>query len=137
MTNLQSKINEVKVTYVCEEGIQYKTYHCTNIPIENIADFVSLESRLEQPGFYELEKTILEEGMRNPILLVPNSIEEYEAGSATVNATYLSQFNPTKPYLCIFGNQRLAIAKRNNFSSISSIIVKRPSFAILVQSKLL
>jgi hypothetical protein len=137
MTNLQSKINEVKVTYVCEEGIQYKTYHCTNIPIENIADFVSLESRLEQPGFYELEKTILEEGMRNPILLVPNSIEEYEAGSATVNATYLSQFNPTKPYLCIFGNQRLAIAKRNNFSSISSIIVKRSSFAILVQSKLL
>jgi hypothetical protein len=137
MTNLQSKINEVKVTYVCEEGIQYKTYHCTNIPIENIADFVSLESRLEQPGFYELEKTILEQGMRNPILLVPNSIEEYEAGSATVNATYLSQFNPTKPYLCIFGNQRLAIAKRNNFSSISSIIVKRSSFAILVQSKLL
>jgi hypothetical protein len=137
MTNLQSKINEVKVTYVCEEGIQYKTYHCTNIPIENIADFVSLESRLEQPGFYELEKTILEEGMRNPILLVPNSIEEYEAGSATVNTTYLSQFNPTKPYLCIFGNQRLAIAKRNNFSSISSIIVKRSSFAILVQSKLL
>jgi hypothetical protein len=137
MTNLQSKINEVKVTYVCEEGIQYKTYHCTNIPIENIADFVSLESRLEQPGFYELEKTILEQGMRNPILLVPNSIEEYEAGSATVNATYLSQFNPTKPYLCIFGNQRLAVAKRNNFSSISSIIVKRSSFAILVQSKLL
>jgi len=137
MTNLQSKINEVKVTYVCEEGIQYKTYHCTNIPIENIADFVSLESRLEQSGFYELEKTILEEGMRNPILLVPNSIEEYEAGSATVNETYLSEFNPTKPYLCIFGNQRLAIAKRNNFSSISSIIVERSSFAILVQSKLL
>ena len=137
MTNLQSKINEVKVTYVCEEGIQYKTYNCTNIPIENIADFVSLESRLEQPGFYELEKDILNNGMQNPILLVPNSIEEYEAGSATVNATYLSQFNPTKPYLCIFGNQRLAIAKRNNFSSISSIIVKRSSFAILVQSKLL
>jgi hypothetical protein len=137
MTNLQSKINEVKVTYVCEEGIQYKTYYCTNIPIENIADFVSLESRLEQSGFYELEKTILEEGMRNPILLVPNSLEEYDAGSLTVNTSYLSQYDPTKKYLCIFGNQRLAIAKRNNFSFISSIIVKRSSFAILVQSKLL
>ncbi len=137
MTNLQSKINEVKVTYVCEEGIQYKTYNCTNIPIENIADFVSLESRLEQPGFYELEKDILNNGMQNPILLVPNSIEEYDAGSATVNTSYLSQYDPTKKYLCIFGNQRLAIAKRNNFSSISSIVVKRSSFAILVQSKLL
>jgi hypothetical protein len=137
MTNLQSKINEVKVTYVCEEGIQYKTYHCTNIPIENIADFVSLESRLEQSGFYELEKTILEEGMRNPILLVPNSLEEYDAGSLTVNTSYLSQYNPTKKYLCIFGNQRLAIAKRNNFNSISSIVVKNAYYAILLHNKLL
>jgi len=122
---------------VCEEGIQYKTYHCTNIPIENIADFVSLESRLEQPGFYDLEQNVLKEGMRNPILLVPNSVEEYNSGSLTVNTSYLSQYDPTKKYLCIFGNQRLAIAKRNNFSSISSIIVERSSFAILVQSKLL
>ena len=137
MTNLQSKISEVKLTYVCEEGIQYKTYHCTNIPIENIADFVSLESRLEQPGFHDLEQSVLKEGMRNPILLVPNSVEEYNAGSLTVNTSYLSQYDSTKKYLCIFGNQRLAIAKRNNFSSISSIIVERSSFAILVQSKLL
>lgn len=137
MTNLHSKISEVKVTYVCEEGIQYKTYHCTNIPIENIADFVSLESRLEQPGFYQLEQNILQNGMQHPILLVPNSVEEYDSGSVTVNTSYLSQYDPTKKYLCIFGNQRLAIAKRNNFSSISSIIVKRSSFAILVQSKLL
>ena len=137
MTNLQSKISEVKLTYVCEEGIQYKTYHCTNIPIENIADFVSLESRLEQPGFHDLEQSVLKEGMRNPILLVPNSVEEYNAGSLTVNTSYLSQYDRIKKYLCIFGNQRLAIAKRNNFSSISSIIVEKASYAILVQSKLL
>ena len=137
MTNLQSKISEVKVTYVCEEGIQYKTYHCTNIPIENIADFVSLESRLEQPGFYDLEQSVLQKGMHNPILLVGNSIEEYTAGSTTVNASYLSEFNSTKQYLCIFGNQRLAIAKRNGFNTISSIIVENASHAILVQSKLL
>ena len=137
MTNLQSKINEVKVTYVCEEGIQYKTYHSTNISIENIADFVSLESRLEQPGFYDLEQTILEEGMRNPILLVPNSVEEYDAGSLTVNTSYLSQYDPTKKYLCIFGNQRLAIAKRNNFNSISSIVVENAYHAILLHNKLL
>jgi len=137
MTNLQSKISEVKLTYVCEEGIQYKTYHCTNIPIENIADFVSLESRLEQPGFHDLEQSVLKEGMRNPILLVSNSVEEYNAGSLTVNTSYLSQYDSTKKYLCIFGNQRLAIAKRNNFSSISSIIVEKASYAILVQSKLL
>ena len=137
MINLQSKIHEVKVTYVCEEGIQYKTYHCTNIPIENIADFVSLESRLEQPGFYDLEQTILEEGMRNPILLVPNSVEEYDGGSLTVNTSYLSQYDPTKKYLCIFGNQRLAIAKRNNFNSISSIVVENAYHAILLHNKLL
>lgn len=137
MTTLQSKLNEINVVYVSESGIQYKTYYSSNISISNIADFVSLESRLEQPGFYELEETILSNGMENPIILVPNTIEEYDKGSLTVTSEYLSQFNPTKPYLCVFGNQRLAIAKRNNFTAISSIITQDASHAILVQNKLL
>jgi hypothetical protein len=112
------------------------TYYVVNLPVSSIANFVTHESRLIQPNFYELENDILVNGMKHPIIVTENTLEAYNHGKQSVDENCLSLYDSKKPYLCLFGNQRLAVAFRNNYENIDSIVVSTPEEAIIVHNQL-
>lgn len=130
----QSLIQIVSVNEELE--ILEKTFTVETIPIADIADSVTRESREQVEGFGNLEQGILSNGMRNPIIVTRNYEEAYEHAAVNVEKAFVSPYDPSKPFLCLFGNQRLAIAIRNGFEAISAIVVSTPFWAITLHHKL-
>ena len=104
------------------------------ILVDEIADFVSQQSREQVDGFLDLELDILKNGMNNPIIIAANTEEAYQHGAINVHPEFLSPYDKSKRYICIFGNQRLAIAKRNHYDRIYSAMVPSPFWAITLQN---
>lgn len=129
--NLTSELQHQVIIEAVDEFLEIRKckFNVVVLNVDDITDFVT--NREQVWGFFELEKEILTNGMKNPIIVTENTREAYDHGKQTVVSEYLADFNPDKQYLCLFGNQRLAIANRNGFTSISGVIVKTPFEAII------
>jgi hypothetical protein len=71
--------------------------------------FSPVSHREEQDEYADLRKDILKRGMKNPIILIPNTFENYNLAIRQVNPTYIKPFSISYKYLCMYGNQRLHI----------------------------
>jgi len=105
------------------------------IDVNEIALGVNKEYIMGLEGFPELERSILEDGMENPIIICQNTEEAW--GHSSVGIIDPAAFEPKKLYLCLYGNQRLVIAKRFEFTHIGALIANTPFWAITLHHALI
>jgi len=137
MKILTSKVLGPLKTRVVNSDLEILDYEYFVFPISvnQIALFATARELIA--GFGELEKDIIENGMRNPIIIAQNNSEVHKHGAEGMFPDSVADYDPTKPYICLFGNQRLTIANKNGFAEIASVIVKSPIEAIALHQILL
>lgn len=109
-----------------------RIFFVKDVETKEIANCVTRKSRLLEVGFFDLEKDILKNGMKNPIIITKNTKEAYHHAIVNLRKSYISPYDESKLYLCLFGNQRLTIAERNNITSIDCVEVDTPIEAIFL-----
>ena len=112
---------------------EFKTIR--KLPITNIFQVVG--KRSEQKGYNKLRQDIEENGFRKPIIIINNTIENYGLAIRKVNMSYVRYWvNKDKPYLCVYGNQRIDIAMKLGFSSIDAILAPNIEWAYAIHLKI-
>ena len=80
--------------------------------------------------------------MKHPIILIPNTIENYNLAIRQVKTEYIvkreqNEFGASsQKYLCMYGNQRLDIYKDASFSYIWSVITENVEWSHAVYLEL-
>jgi hypothetical protein len=112
---------------------EFKTIR--KLPITDIFQVVG--KRSEQKGYNKLRQDIEENGFRKPIIIINNTIENYGLAIRKVNMSYVRYWvNKDKPYLCVYGNQRIDIAMKLGFSSIDAILASNIEWAYAIHLKI-
>lgn len=104
--------------------------------LDEIAPGIELGSRKKVKGYRVLEQDILTNGMDFAIVVVPNNKQVLENGLAHLPKEYYTAFDPSKPWLCLFGNQRMSIAKENGYDTIEVYPMKDINRAIMLGKKI-
>ena len=73
--------------------------------------------------------------MKHPVILIPNTEENYQLAIRQVNPEYIRNRQVSK-YLCMYGNQRLDIYKDASFSYIWSVITENVEWSHAVYLEL-
>ena len=68
-----------------------------------------------------LWKDIAYNGMRDPIIIIPNTEKNYDLAIRQITPDLILPYEPNRPCLAYTGNQRIALAKWKNFRYISTI----------------
>jgi hypothetical protein len=138
MKTLKAQIKSPLLVTAVNDQAEILNHEFIFVPIElnKIADTVTQESREQQPNFSKLEKEVVSYGMFSPIIVTINTREAYNHAILNVVPGFISNFDESKEFLCLFGNQRLAVARRNNFEKITSAIVPSPFWAIALHKQL-
>ena len=97
--------------------------------------FAPVSHRKEQEGYAELRQDVLTNGMKHPVILIPNTEENYQLANRQVNPDYINKRSKQK-YLCMYGNQRLDICKDAGHSFISSVITENVEWSHAVYLEL-
>ena len=103
--------------------------------ISSIAQSVKEDYILDLHFFPELEASVLK-GMRNPIIVCKNTAEAYKHVQDDIQLDAVEDYDKTKEFLCLFGNQRMVIAKRNGYTQISGVVVSSPFWSIIYHNYL-
>ena len=112
---------------------EFKTIR--KLPITDIFQVVG--KRSEQKGYNKLRQDIEENGFRKPIIIINNTIENYGLAIRKVNMSYVRYWvNKDKPYLCVYGNQRIDIAMKLGFSSLDAILAPNIEWAYAIHLKI-
>lgn len=131
MKKLQSQIQQVTSTYFDIQdtftAISDVTKRAQQVEVFNISRAVFL------PFNHEILKSIKEEGLRKPLVLLPNTQEVYE--NAVQGLTNKLPYDESKPFLCIFGNQRLVIARYLQYDTVSCFIADNPIDAVTINKR--
>lgn len=122
--HLKAQRQEIEYTFFTkdEDGmpvIRNNFLAAIPILIEDIALAVNQEDSEELP---ELAKSIMQEGMRLPIIVTYNNYAEFK--DAVYGLSNRNKYDESKPYLALIGNQRLTIAKHNGYYSIDCWLVE-------------
>ena len=112
---LESKLKELEVVY-WDGDLQIKRRNMTQTALTNIARAV-----LPTLGLTILWEDIVTFGMKDPIIVINNTIKNYEMAIRNIAKDLILPFDPTRQYLAYSGNQRIALAEWKNFSHISTI----------------
>jgi hypothetical protein len=97
--------------------------------------FCPVSHRKEQDGYAELRQDVLSNGIKHPVILIPNTEVNYQLAIRQVNTEYIVDRNSAK-YLCMYGNQRLDIYKDVSYTYILSVITKNVEWAHAVYLEL-
>ena len=113
-----------------EHGYVPQMVHTTDI-------FCPVSHRKEQDGYAELKADVLESGMKHPVILIPNTENNYQLAIRQVNPDWVVKHDKLTKYLCMYGNQRLDIYKDASFSYIWSVITENVewSHAVFLELK--
>ena len=111
---------------------EFKIIH--NIPLTDIFQVVG--KRSEQDGYDELRQDIEENGFIKPIIIINNTIENYNLAIRKVNMNYVLISQYKKHYLCIYGNQRIDIALKLGISSLDAILAPNIEWAYAIHLKI-
>lgn len=131
MRVLQSQCTKIHFQAFVGNAIRDITQDIVVIPLSDIAEAVSLESREKLRGFELLQKNVLT-SMYHPVVLVANTKDNYNKALKQVHTDFHEEYFPNKKYLCLFGNQRLAIAHKNNYDAISAVFCENVEEAIVI-----
>lgn len=138
MSHLKCKNKELELVFFCEDppAVDVISVKALAVTVDDIAPGIDLKSREEVPGYGFLKDDILANGMRNAIVVVPNSKEVLENGLKHLPEQYHTEYDPSKPWLCLFGNQRLQIARSEDFNEIDCYLMKVVDKAIILGKRL-
>lgn len=131
MNILTSQCTKIFFPAVVRNSIRDISHDIIVIRLDDIAEAVNLTSRERLPGFAKLEKDVLN-SMYHPVVLVPNTLSNYTNAIETVHNGMHQGFYPKRKYLCLFGNQRLAIARKNGYEAISAVFCEDVEEAIVI-----
>jgi hypothetical protein len=132
MKALFSKVSQVNLPFFTRGDITTIDSSVSLFEVNRIAESVNPYTIRKHPEFEELEKSVLQ-SMKHPIILVPNNSVNYDRAKAGMkNPWDMQGFYPNRPYLCIFGNQRLEIARRNDYTHISAVLTLDINKAIVM-----
>ena len=98
--------------------------------------FQVVGSRKDQEGYDELKCNVEAEGFKNPIILIPNTLENFNLAIRQVEKAYVKDWESSRPYLCMYGNQRIQIALDLRISQLQSIITPTVEWAHATHLKL-
>ena len=99
--------------------------------------FQVVGSRKDQEGYDELKCNVEAEGFKNPIILIPNTLENFNLAIRQVEEAYIKDWENSRPYLCMYGNQRIQIALDLRISQLQSIITPTVEWAHATHLKLI
>ena len=98
--------------------------------------FQVVGSRKQQVGYPELRRDVKKKGFKNPIVLIPNTLDNYGLAIRQVTSEYIKGWESWRPYLCMYGNQRIEIALELRIFTISAIITPNIEWSHATQLKL-
>lgn len=104
-----------------ERELKNNTYWAFEVPLNLI--FSPVKHRRKLKGYNETLMDIQRQGMRDPIILLKNTKENYEKPLELVKKEFIVRWNPTNKYLAYSGNSRIEIAKEIGCDTIDAILV--------------
>ena len=105
-----------------------------SLPLINIFQIVG--KRSEQEGYDELQQDVKDNGFIKPIVIINNTIENYNLAIRKVNKSFVRFWQEHKPYLCIYGNQRIDIALKLKIFHLDAILTPNIEWAYAVYLKI-
>jgi hypothetical protein len=135
---LECEHKELELIFFSEDppAVDAISVKAMGVLLDDIAPGIDLDSREFVPGYVELKDDILMNGMNYAIIVVPNSKDVLKNGLAHLPEEYHTEYDPHKPWLCIFGNQRLSIALDEGFRAIDVYPMKNIDKAIILGKRL-
>ena len=129
---------EVELIYFCQDppALDVISVRARLFPVKDIAPGINLNTRKELELYEVLKKDILENGMINGIVIVANKEETLKNGLKHLPEEYQIDFDSSKPWLCLFGNQRLQIALEEGYDEIDAYYLASVDRAIILGKKL-
>lgn len=122
-SNLSAEVQNLNYMFVLGSDLYFESVEAKPILLDEIAD-----ACIQTPSL-ELEKSILT-GMRFPVIVVDNTLEEYSR--AVDGLSNKIEYDPTKKYLVLIGNQRVTIA-RKYFDSIDAFTIDKGIKSIFIK----
>ena len=99
--------------------------------------FQVVGKRSEQDGYGELQRSVVESGFINPIVIIDNTYENYRLAIRRVTKRFVRQYiNAHRTYLCMYGNQRIDIALDLRIFHLDAILAPNVEWAHAIQLKL-
>ena len=98
-----------------------------SLPLINVFQIVG--KRSEQDGYDKLRRDVEENGFIKPIIIINNTIENYNLAIRKVNKSFVRFWQEHKPYLCIYGNQRIDIALKLRIFHLDAILTPNIEWA--------
>ena len=119
--NLSSRAQTFESMRVLPDlDFQYHDWVASSYALLDIAPHAGL--REQEPDFLSLKDSIVRVGMKYPVVLLENSFANYVGCCADVRADCILPHDPSRPFIAASGNQRLAIAKRLQYSTIDCVL---------------
>jgi len=133
---MKSQVQKTKIAYLGrEESPTIKEYTAVQIVVENLANTVTFESRKTQLNYESLKDSVTER-LINPLIVISNTLENYEHAVEFVVPEYIEPFDPSKEWLVLMGNQRLSILLPKGIEDISCFIVDAWVESVVLTKKL-
>ena len=105
-----------------------------SLPLINVFQIVG--KRSEQDGYDELRRDVEENGFIKPIVIINNTIENYNLAIRKVNKSFVRFWQEHKPYLCIYGNQIIYISLKLKIFHLDAILTPNIEWAHAVYLKI-
>ena len=115
-------------------SIQSKVFQARDIDLADIFQVVG--SRKTQAGYNALKRNVAVEGFKHPIIIIPNTEENYSLAIRQVETSFVKSWQKLRPYLCMYGNQRIEVALELGIFELSSILVPTVEWAHATHLKL-
>ena len=115
-------------------SIQSKVFQARDIDLADVFQVVG--SRKTQEGYEELRRNVEAEGFKNPIIIIPNTEENYSLAIRQVETSFVKNWQKWRPFLCMYGNQRIEIALELGIFQLKAVLTPNVEWAHATHLKL-
>ena len=122
---MKSLINKCEAHLFTKGDLETRDFVSFSVPLWNIFSMVS--GRKELKGYDNLKYSILCDGMKTPIILLNNTKENWLMAIRQVKREYLvdyDEWDTYAKYIAYSGNQRIEVAKEQEFGKISCMLAE-------------
>ena len=103
----------------------------------DLADvFQVVGSRKTQAGYNALKRNVAVEGFKHPIIIIPNTEENYNLAIRQVETSFVKSWQKWRPFLCMYGNQRIEIALELGIFQLKAVLTPNVEWAHATHLKL-
>ena len=115
---------------------QESVFMACPIPVEDIFNVVTHESRIAMTSYEDLHVSLASHGMRNPIIIMEHTHDNFKRACEGIIHSYVNTDDRMgKDWIALAGNSRLAFANTYKYDTIDCYIV--PSFVYMHSIQLL